>query len=231
MRANEIPISTTCVVTRKNVKNLVKYIYWCYQNRLSMIGFNYLRMNSLKDAELHLVPDINEYIESTKRVIDTLIELNQKGDSTYKLYVLEISNIANKIINQYFDCYVCSAPCQAGKRIVCLNTDGRLDCCDCVGKNKDNTIGYYKKGELANLLEIARQKKFSVDKENIAECQGCEVAKYCTYGCVAENIIFYGNKNIQKPGKMCFWYREIISYLLEKFEDGISPDLFVESYI
>lgn len=230
MRERGISVSTTCVITRRNIKNLPQYIRWCYNNKISMVGFNYLRISDDKNAKLNLLPDVEEYLKITKEVIDVLIELNSK-EHNYRLYVLEISNIVNKIVNSYFCSYVCNYPCQAGKRIVCLNTDGRLDCCDCIGNNKINTIGYFEPGNLKELLLIAESKNFALNRDIVEECRNCELSKYCTYACTAENIIYYGEKNIENPGKLCAWYKGIIKYLLSKLEEGISPELFVDTYV
>lgn len=216
-------LSTTCVVTNNNISELENYIVWCYESGVDTVSLNFLRMSQEENSDKNLIPGIDEYIEVTKNLINKLIELNSKGEK--KIYIYEISNLVNKILNPYYDRFICNSPCGAGKRIICLNTDGRIDRCDCMGDHPLNTMGYYKKGNLAEILELGKNDDFAVNKKNIRECRECEIEKYCPNGCASCNYIYYGKKDIDHPGMMCKWYKEIIPYLIELIDSDINLEL------
>ena len=160
-----------------------------------------------------------------KELVDLQISINSKNE--HKTYIFEFANLLTKIINPFFNCFVCNSPCQAGIRIACLNVDGLLEKCDCVLGTKENEIGMYQKGNLASLLKTSKENNNSICHNDIPKCRVCEINKYCTYGCMAENVIFYGNSKRNEPGKLCLYYKKMIPFLLSKIEDGIPLEYFV----
>lgn len=224
LRKRDIDVSTTCVVTSKNLDRLKDYFFWCHRIGIKSVSFNYVRISKEKDMHLGLVPDVIKYANLMKEIFDLQIEINQSCKE--KIYVLEFSNLINKITNPYFECYVCNAPCKAGIRIVCLNVDGLVERCDCLVNNIDNRIGYYHKNNLSKLLDYAKSTYKPIVHEDYEACIKCEIEKFCTYGCKAENEIF-GDRIMNNPGKMCEYYKILIPYIIYRLDQGISPDLFM----
>lgn len=225
LKKEGIRLSATCVVTKDNVKHLLALYKFCRDNEFVLLGFNMLRQSEEKNRINNLIPDVDEYSGEMIKIIDCLIKDSNEGRK--KVSVREIGVLAQELINPERCNYVCQYPCGAGTRLLCLNTDGRVDMCDCIGQNEFNTLGFLTDENLKELLKSNKIEKFLFDRKEIFNCRECDIEKYCRYGCVAERYIYYGNVEKKNTSNLCEWRKKVMHYLQNKMSEGIKPDVFI----
>lgn len=220
--SRKIPVSITCVVTDANVFYLCDLVKWCYENRITAIGLNAVRMEAKKGHDgINL--NVDDYKKVGKELLELIITLNSISED-HTIFISEVCNMVYKVVDSNNNYHVCNYPCRAGKNIICLNTDGRIDRCDCIGELDINTVGYYEKGNLRELIVKARE-GIEFKRESNIECCKCELKRYCIYGCPAESIISYGEEKINERGVLCEWYKEMIKAIIKLLQSGVNPNL------
>ncbi|MEM4168437.1 MAG: radical SAM protein [Candidatus Caldarchaeum sp.] len=204
-------------ITKYNVDKLDLIAQRLYDWGVPSALFNPVSPSNSEAASL--MPPLEVLTSNYKRLIDALIELNDKKNGK-RLVIDNVESLIMAILTSNFRVLYChSAPCGAGRLVYVISSNGDVYPCSEFIQFKEFRCGNIFKEAVSEILNseacnILRCRKVDM----IEECKSCAYRYICGANCPASVYGLY--RHMLKKTPYCTFQKEIISYIFEKISES-----------
>ena len=198
LREGGISVGIDCVVSKKNIKFIKKFIRWCYKNKIPYITLIKLKMGDLsKEDYSQLSLDYFEY----SNLIKFVCKRKENSNPNITLDCGSISNLQAVTYKEKFSTIPVSG-CPLGHYLICSSPNGDIYPCAALLNEKfrmgnlltDNLRLMWEKSPLLKELRL-------IKKKIKGKCKNCERLDLCRGGC--RGIAYCLSNNLFESDASC----------------------------
>lgn len=223
LREENIPFGVISILTKVNHDKVIEMFEFYKELNLTVVMCNALSLSGRGNGKIHLLPSPNEYFESSKRILDWMIEHNSTNETP--MYEWDLSLMVQRVagILDPAETVCHNSPCGIGKETISVTPDGSVYPCDWLVGLDEYNMGNIKEQSLSDIMRndgVLDQLRIP-HTERVLECRECELNTICSGGCLARNILAYGREGITRVAGMCAYYMQILPYIKSLLEQGV----------
>ena len=204
---NNVNIGLLSVITKDNYKELLQTVIYFTERGVKKFGFNFLlqkgRWNK-NHIEIPILELVDIYIKLACFINDYNSQHSQNDYISERTISVLIYSLSHRALGACF-----SIPCDAGKNLYAIDTNGDVYPCDEFVGDEDFCIGNVNNPEFTihNVENTHSAKLTHRDSNSIEECRQCQINKLCPFRCPSD--AYYRNKNLYHAHSMCEFVKQI----------------------
>lgn len=178
-------VGTITTITKNNANYIEQILeYYAIELGLKNVKFNYVHKSMFTECE-ELCLSNEEISETELRMLDKIIELNEKGYEIAEKNI--VTKLKNLLLKKYTD--IChSNGCSGGRKMIVFDMLGNIYPCELTDVPKEKIGNIYEDADLPALIKHSLTTKDFFEEKREEKCNDCMWYEFCKGGCTVRAI-------------------------------------------